>query len=430
MKAILHGIYFTAYSLPVIVALMPQSSATATPVKNGRIHDVDALRGFALLGIFVVNITFMASAYPGNLVDDPSFATPADAAVRFVVAALFSMKFYLLFSFLFGYSFVLQIDAAERAGARFVPRMLRRVLGLFALGVGHIVLLYGGDVLTTYAVVCLVLLAMYRVRDRVALRTAGIIYALVTLSLIGSAAFLDPSAFMPSHNEALSEAAVQTQSMLGSPAEIVAHHISGLDLLVIQAASLQGPTALAMFLLGMVAARRRMFSGLGERPVILRNAQRIGFAVGVPGGVLYALLGGDTNTWATAVSVVTAPFLTAAYVATLIRTMHASGGTWVRGALAPVGRIALTNYLGQSLVGIILFTGVGFGLAGQVSPPLLLVLAVIVFAAQAVLSAWWLRHHRYGPAEYLLRSLTNWSRPWPAIRSTAEQGSLPSSESA
>src|SRR5690625_1838982 len=92
---------------------------------------------------------------PGNLVDDPTFATPADAAARFVVAALFSMKFYLLFSFLFGYSFVLQIDGAERAGVRFVPRMLRRVLGLFALGVGHIVLLYGGDVLTTYAVVCL-----------------------------------------------------------------------------------------------------------------------------------------------------------------------------------------------------------------------------------------------------------------------------------
>src|SRR5699024_7397662 len=126
-----------------------------------------------------VNITFMASAYPGNLVEDPSFSSPLDGATRFVVAALFSMKFYLLFSFLFGYSFVLQMDAAERAGAEFVPRMMRRVVGLFVLGVGHIVLLYGGDVLTTYAVVCLVLLAMHRVRDRTALRTAGVVYAVV-----------------------------------------------------------------------------------------------------------------------------------------------------------------------------------------------------------------------------------------------------------
>src|SRR5699024_7013697 len=119
----------------------------------------------------------------------------------------------------------------ERADAPFVPRMLRRVLGLFLIGAGHIILLYGGDVLTTYALVCLVLLAMHHVRDRVALHTAGIIYALVTLSLIGSAAFLDRSAFMPDHHDALITAATQTQAMVGSPAEIVAHHISGLDLL-------------------------------------------------------------------------------------------------------------------------------------------------------------------------------------------------------
>ena len=86
---------------------MTQRTASQQPVQAGRVHDVDALRGFALLGIFVVNITFMASAYPGNLVDDPNFSAPIDAVVRFLVAALFSMKFYLLFSFLFGYSFVL-----------------------------------------------------------------------------------------------------------------------------------------------------------------------------------------------------------------------------------------------------------------------------------------------------------------------------------
>lgn len=380
-------------------------------MNTGRIHDVDALRGFALLGIFVVNITFMASAYPGNLVEDPAFSSPTDSVARFVVAALFSMKFYLLFSFLFGYSFVLQMEAAKRAGAAFVPRMLRRVVGLFVIGVGHIVILYSGDVLTTYAVICLILLAMYRVRDRTALITAGVMYGVVTLSLVISAAFLDREMFMPSHSEALLEAASQTQAMLGSPADIIGHHVAGLDLLVIQAASLQGPTALAMFLLGMVAARRRFFSGLTDRSVLLRRIQWVGFGVGLPGGVLYALLGGDTNTWATAVSVVTAPLLTAAYVATLVRAMHAPWGRKLRGALAPVGRVALTNYLGQSLAGLVLFSGVGLGLAGQISPLILIVLALVVFAVQAAISAWWLQRHRYGPAEYLLRCFTNWSRP-------------------
>ncbi|MGO1166927.1 MAG: DUF418 domain-containing protein [Janibacter sp.] len=376
-----------------------------------RLHDVDALRGFALLGILAVNITFMASAYPGNLVADPAFSSGLDEAARFVVAALFSMKFYLLFSFLFGYSFVLQLDAAERVGSAFVPRMLRRVLGLFALGVGHIELLYGGDVLTTYAVVGLVLLAMHRVRDVVALRTAAGIYAIVTASLVGSALFLDRSAFMPGHEEALAAAAEQTRAMLGSPAEIIGHHIGGLDLLVLQALSLQGPTALAMFLLGMVAARRRLFSDLGTRVQLLRRVQWLGFPVGLVGGATYAALGGDASTAATAVSVVTAPLLSAAYVATLVRLMHHPRTAWLRTALSPVGRIALTNYLGQSLVGVALFTGVGLGLAGQVSPPLLLLLTFVIFVGQVVLSTWWLRSHRYGPAEYLLRWFTTWSRP-------------------
>jgi uncharacterized protein len=390
---------------------MTQRTDSPAPLQTGRVHDVDALRGFALFGILVVNITFMASAFPGNLVDDPDFSTPIDAVVRFLVAALFSMKFYLLFSFLFGYSFVLQMDAAARAGAAFVPRMLRRSLGLFVFGAGHIVLLYSGDVLTTYAVICLVLLAMHRVRDRTALLTSAIIYAFVTLSLIISAVFLDRSMFMPSHDEALAQAATQTQAMLGTPAEIVGQHLSGLDLLVIQAVSLQGPTALAMFLIGMIAARRGLFSDLGDRARLLKRIQMVGFAVGLPGGVVYAWLGGDVNTWATAVSVVSAPFLSAAYVATLVRLMHATRGAWVRTALAPVGRIALTNYLGQSLAGLLLFTGIGLGLAGRVSPPLLLVLAVAIFILQAALSAWWLKRHRYGPAEYLLRLFTNWTRP-------------------
>ncbi|MDN5746378.1 MAG: DUF418 domain-containing protein [Nocardioidaceae bacterium] len=390
---------------------MSQESASQGPTQTGRVHDVDALRGFALLGIFVVNITFMASAYPGNLVDDPNFTAPIDDVARFLVSTLFSMKFYLLFSFLFGYSFVLQMAAAQRAGAAFVPRMLRRSLGLFIIGAGHIVLLYSGDVLTTYAVICLVLLAMHQVRDRTALLTSGIIYALVTLSLIVSASFLDRSMFMPSHNEALANAAAQTQTMLGTPAEIIGHHVAGLDLLIIQAASLQGPTALAMFLVGMIAARRNLFSQLGGQTKLLQRIQIIGFTVGLPGGVLYAWLGGDTNTWATAVSVVTAPFLSAGYVATLIRIMHAPRNIWVRTALAPVGRIALTNYLSQSLVGLVLFSGVGIGLAGRISPAWLIVLAIAIFAAQAAVSAWWLRRHTYGPAEYALRCFTNWSRP-------------------
>lgn len=389
---------------------MSSHAVASRPKTTGRIHDLDALRGVALLGILVVNITFMASAHPGNLVEDPAFAAPVDDLARFVIAAFFSMKFYLLFSFLFGYSFVLQVESARRAGRAFVPRMLRRLLGLFLLGATSQVL-FGGDILATYAVVGLVLLAMHRVRDVVALRTAAVIYVLVVVSFVTSALFLDRSAFVPGRAEALANAEAQTQTMLGSFAGLVRQNLDGLEFVLIQSASLQGPMALTMFLLGMVAARRHLFADLAEQTSRLRRIQLIGYPIGLAGGFAYAALGAHSDTMASAVSVATSPFLTAAYVATLVRLLHAPRLPWLRRVLAPAGRLALTNYLAHAVVGFVLFTGVGLGLAGRVSPPLLVVLAVVVFVAQVAVSAWWLRRHRYGPAEYLLRVLTHGVRP-------------------
>jgi uncharacterized protein len=83
----------------------------------------------------------------------------------------------------------------------------------------------------------------------------------------------------------------------------------------------------------------------------------------------------------------------------------------VRAALAPAGRVALTNYLAQSLVGLLVFTGIGLGAAGSLSPLATLGLAVLVFLVQLVVSAAWLRRHRYGPAEWALRWVTNARRP-------------------
>ncbi|MFD2467468.1 DUF418 domain-containing protein [Amycolatopsis silviterrae] len=383
-------------------------------------HDVDALRGFALIGIFVVNITFMASGYPGNLVADPAFSSTADDVVRTLSSVLVDMKFYLLFSFLFGYSFMLQADAARRAGAAFAPRMLRRIAGLFVLGALHFVFLSAGDILATYAVVCLVLFWMRGIRDRTALRVAAAVYGVVLLSALVGSLFLDSSAFLPSGSEALASAERTTGDLLGGWSSVIAAHLRGLPLLLIQSASLQGPTALAMFLLGVVASRRRLFSRITGDDPVLRKTQLIGFPIGLAGGVLYALGGGNGNTLAVTASVATAPLLTAAYVATLLRVLHNPRTAGVRAALAPAGRMALTNYLAQSLFGILVFTGIGLGAAGSLSPLALAGLAVLFFVFQMAASALWLRVFQYGPAEWVLRWITNARRP--AWRSAGNRG--------
>ncbi|RDI55884.1 DUF418 domain-containing protein [Nocardia mexicana] len=376
-----------------------------------RIQDVDALRGFALLGIFIVNITFMASGYPGNLVDDPAYSGALDEAVRGAIEMLASMKFYLLFSFLFGYSFTLQMSAAARAGAAFRPRMLRRIAGLFAFGVLHIVFIYGGDILATYAIACLILLALRGIGDRTAIRIACWIFGVVVVFTAAAGLLVDTSSFLPSADEARANAAEQTQAMLGGWADIIGHNLSGLPLLVMQSLSLQGPTALAMFLLGMVAGRRGLLDRVrGDEPV-LRRIQWIGFLLGLTGGLVYALGGGPANTLASAAGIASAPLLSAAYVATLLRVMHHPRGAMLRRALAPAGRIALTNYLAQSVIGVFVFTGIGLGAAGSISPAGLLALAFAIFCGQLALSALWLRRFRYGPAEWVLRWITIGHRP-------------------
>ncbi|RKR88657.1 uncharacterized protein BDK92_2986 [Micromonospora pisi] len=387
----------------------------------GRVLDVDAIRGFALLGIFAVNVTFMASGYPGNLVTDPDFDSGLDHAVRAFSSLFVDMKFYVLFSFLFGYSFTLQMEAASRAGAAFSARMLRRIGGLFLLGALHIVLLYGGDVLTTYAVACLVLLLMRNVKDRTAIRTALALYVLVLVSLVASAFLVDRSTFVPGEAEALVNGEEATRALLGGWGANLDEHLDGLPLLVLQAVTLQGPTALGLFLLGMVAGRRQWLARVTGGEPVLRRIQWIGFPVGLLGSIVYTASGGNGNTLGVAASVATAPLLAAAYVATLLRIMHNPRTAAVRSALAPGGRMALTNYLGQSAIGLIAFTGIGFGLAGSLSPLALFAFVAVVFAAQLALSALWLRRFRYGPVEWALRWLTNARRPAFVAPPTSDQ---------
>ncbi|MFK3984609.1 DUF418 domain-containing protein [Micromonospora sp. NPDC050397] len=383
----------------------------STQSSSRRVLDVDAVRGFALFGIFAVNVTFMASGYPGNLVIDPDFGSGLDDAVRAFSSVFVDMKFYVLFSFLFGYSFTLQMESASRAGVAFSARMLRRIVGLFVIGALHTVLLYGGDVLTTYAVACLALLLLRKVKDRTAIWTAVGLYVLVLLGLLSSALLVDRSTFLPSEAEALANAEHATQALLGGWGPNIGEHLAGLPLLVLQAVTLQGPTALALFLLGLVAGRRQWLARVTGAEPVLRRLQWIGFTVGLLGAVVYALGGGNGNTLAVAASVVTAPLLAAAYVATLLRVMHDPRTAAVRAALAPAGRMALSNYLGQSVAGLIVFTGIGFGLAGTFSPLALFAFVLFVFVGQLTVSALWLRRFRYGPVEWALRWLTNANRP-------------------
>jgi uncharacterized protein len=393
-------------------------------LRRTRIQDIDALRGFALLGIVVVNITFVASGFPIHVADDPAYQSALDQTVHWLSATFVDMKFYLLFSFLFGYSFQLQIEAAQRAGAGFKPRMLRRLGGLFAIGVLHAIFLITGDILSVYALIGLILLAMRRVQDRTALIVVGAIYAYLFVSMGATALFMDTSAFLDPAG-AVAAAQETTANLGGSFGDIVGEHIKALPLYGLSLLTVQGPTTLAAFLLGLLAGRRRLLANLTGKDAVLRLIQLVGFVIGITGGMIYASGGGNGDTGAVLASVLTAPFLTAAYVATLLRVMHSVKAQDVRRVLAPAGQMALSNYLGQSVATMLIFTGVGLGLVGQVSPLETMGIAVAIFAVQVVLSHVWMSRYGYGPVEGVLRAVTNASRlSWQ--QKTAGTGRRPS----
>ncbi|TDX08891.1 DUF418 domain-containing protein [Kribbella sp. VKM Ac-2566] len=374
-----------------------------------RIQDIDALRGFALLGILVVNITFAASGFPIHLAQNPAYDSWLDHSVHWLSSVFVDMKFYLLFSFLFGYSFQLQMQAAQRAGAAFRPRMLRRLGGLFVLGALHGVFLITGDILSVYAIIGLVLLAMRRVKDRTALLVAGGIYAYLFITLALAALFVDTTQ-LTDPTTAVAAAQETTANLAGSFSDVIGEHVRALPTYGLSLLTVQGPTTLAAFLVGMVAGRRRLLQNTHGADALLRLIQLVGFAIGITGGLVYAS-GGNGDTRAVLMSVMTAPFLTAAYVASLLRIMHSDRGEEIRQLLAPAGQMALSNYLGQSVATMLIFTGVGFGLSGQVSPLETVGLAVGIFVLQVLLSHVWLSSFRYGPVEGLLRAVTNGTTP-------------------
>lgn len=397
--------------------LSPPAPANPSAVPPpSRIAAVDALRGFALLGILVVNITFFGSAFTLYEIPDPAFSSPLDDAARWFVAVLFTSKFYVLFSFLFGYSFTLQIDAAMRRGAAFAPRFLRRLLGLFAIGAAHAVLLWQGDILTTYAVLGLVLLALRGLEPRRAVRIA-VVLLLLSATFFALAGLDELSRGVEADTaQQVADATAATDAWRGSIGEVISQRVSELPTTAGVIGLLQAPTALAMFLLGLAAGKRRLFADLDALRPHLRRTVRIGLPLGLAGSVAYAYLtiehaGTGWATLAVAFDVLTAPLLSAAYAAVLLLAVQARHGRRLTAVLAPTGRMALSNYLLQSIACSLVFTGYGLGLVGRLAPAAVLGVAAAVYAAQLAFSAWWLGRHPYGPAEWLLRWFTNWARP-------------------
>lgn len=384
----------------------------------GRLGHLDALRGFALLGIALMNVEFFTTplADMGNGVE-PGQGTP-DHAVDWLIYVLVQGKFWGLFSLMFGMGFVLMLDRAHAAGTRFVPTYLRRCLGLLVIGLAHALLVWAGDILLMYALGALVLLLLFRNADSRSMLAWGIALwaAPVGLLVVSGLALVlagpelaDTLELAPAYMEQLRARELAAYSG-GSWVEATATRLEFLyrtlpDQLVVLS------MLVGVFLVGGWLVR----SGAVLDPDAHRvRLLRLAAAGGVVGAVLTAvslrltaspmLAGTGEGVLAMGLHLAGALPLAVAYAAGFLLLAVRPGSPL--GVMAPAGRMALTHYLLQSLVGTWLFYGHGLGLWGEVGRAGQVAGVLVFFALQVAASHWWLARFRQGPVEWAWRVLT------------------------
>lgn len=352
----------------------------------------DALRGFALVGICVANLPWIASSPPGE-------RSALDGAARLLVAFLVDGKFFVLFSLLFGFGFQRQM-ARVRAGGAAPGPYARRLVGLFVFGGLHAALLYVGDILATYALLGAVLWAVRDWPDARLLALAGVgvavaaaFFALLTLGDGGGS----------------DAAAAARRAYSGSFAEAFAQRLRDLPSGAVVVFLFNWPLAFAAFCAGLVAGRRgllddpaRLAAALPPVPLLAAGA----LVCNAASATAFRLPGGWAPGAAYALLAVGAPCLSALYALALARAWRVPRArAWMEAWLVPGGRMSLSNYLGQSVAANAVVAGWGLGLYGSLGAAALLALALAIAAAGLAASSFWLRRFRAGPAERALRAL-------------------------
>lgn len=371
----------------------------------------DILRGFALFGIAMVNIQFF-SISTFNGAESLDLSQPENGTVAFIIWSLFQAKFYLLFSFLFGYSahYVIKSDKSNRS------RWIGRSIGLLLLGAIHLSFFFHGDILFLYGAFGLLLTAFYFRKDKTLKVWAWVIYivtallfvALALLTYLGELFFASKGKTLPAESSIdILDLALANGSFL----EIAAARVELWSTMAGQAFLLQGPMVFMAFLVGVLVARRGGLAGNISGPLMKRFAVwglTLGLAIQLLAAYMFIqstqldTFGNALYLGAIALNFLSAPLMSAGLL----------GGLWLLSQrrkltlLSAAGRHSLSIYLGQSLVFSTLFSAWGLGLFAEVSLLGVVLIAAWTWFSLALLAQINSRYNQRGPMEALLSNFS------------------------
>ena len=410
--------------MPVVTAPETAPGPALQPISSQeRIDLIDIVRGFALYGVLLANLVWLTTDMvltDRRLSQLPT--APIDRIAKSLVVFFIDGKFYTLFSFLFGLGFALQLSRAEARGRRLTVLYARRVALLTVIGALHIALLWYGDILLAYGLLGFALLAVRRWNGRLLLVMALCLALMprVAATMVRRALNPAPAASTDSVQSDDADKEGRLAVFDGNSYSAIAKENVRIyygDIVANGVALFLFPQIFARFLFGLLVGRHRWTERSGDLLPAIRKVLPWAAAVAVAGNGLFLLVRRLEHTgvlsresyWVLASTpVIEAGILAMSftYLGLLVQAFHSS--VWKRRLqyFAPVGRMALTTYLTHSMLYLLLFTGIGLGLLGEVGPAVCVVLSIAIFALQMQFSRWWLRRFRFGPAEWTWRTLT------------------------
>ncbi len=400
-----------------------QTLTTMSTVKPPRIEIIDALRGFALAGICICHIVeqYIGAGSPAIHSDVVVSGLP-DQIIEGFIGIFLRGKFIALFSFLFGLSFFIQMDNGAKKGTGFGGRFLWRLLLLLIIGYAHS-LFYRGDILTIYALLGIALIPFYKLDTKWVLGISLLLFLglgrFIVFYLTGADHLflaIDPVDMESGHVLKYYET-IKNGSLLDV---FRSNSLEGhLDKLNFQFGIFgRGYFTFAFFLVGLYVGRSGFFSNFRDRRAFIKKVLIYSLVLFVIALIITAasfLSMGENFTldsWPATVGLAGYDLINVAmtliYIVLFVMVFRKSNSEKWLLKLAPFGRMALTNYVTQSLIGTLIFYGWGFGFLGSIQSRYTFLLAIGIIVIQIIASKWWLNHFRYGPLEWVWRSLTFW----------------------
>jgi len=389
--------------------------------KKPRIEIIDALRGFALAGIFICHIVeqYIGAGSP-EAHSEAVNITIVDKVIEGFIFIFLRGKFIALFSFLFGLSFFIQMNNGTRKGRDFRLRFLWRLFILFGIGYLHS-LFYRGDILTIYAVLGIFLIPFFKSNTKWVLSVATLLFLGLGRYIIffftgGDHLFLNID---PLNMEAAHIIDYYNTLKKGDLLEVFQTNswVGHLDKMNVQYSIFgRGYFTFGFFLIGLYIGRSGYFEHLHDNQVFTKRILKYALTL-----LIIAILimivsfmsmgdNAEINSWPGMIGLsgydLVNASMTVIYIALFVILYRKIRFEKLFSSFAYYGRMALTNYILQTLIGTFLLYGWGLGKIGEVSNLFTLITGTILIISQMWISRLWLKRFNYGPAEWLWRSLT------------------------